>query len=665
MAITNLPTMDPGGEMTHNIPPRRATSPYSGNWSTGSYVTGIDREMMGWLTAQGWQVVSVSYDSSTTPPTPSYSMGKQGMNNWFILQELMFSLIVAYNDGRTMNYLRYRDILTIWNHAFAQSQQQYQQMNTKSNADVVVYMSAFANDMAEISTQIGLARSESLAESDRVAAQLATYVVKLDEIEANYQSHAAIVSTLLSAQNDSLTAYLAAYEAHLDALDAEYLVHTVALDDLLANMTDDVETHVTSQLATVDQLLTDYTTHAAAIGTLTASTQATLTAHASQVESLLSTILSDYGSLASSINGTESDLQTAFQAHSSSYGEILDQLTTDFTTHASTARAFLTDLGVTELARINEASDARLSVVEQNLMNRGFYASAILGAEQERVERERSQTITELNDRLAREKLTNEHQLFEQQDKMRTRRMDGKDRLYGIQQDVLRYEAQSAYQLFGQLQGVRDRTLSARQTVYGLKEQFNAFQIEVASNLETRLEAVRTRTMEAVDRIQALRDALDRVKLQNASQVFAELTAIRGRKIESTVQTHGTQQDVSRNETSQRDKLLAQLNDAVSAALDGRQKYSAMSLQKGQFLCDMRVKLNVQLMEISVNNMQMRQGTSQRELELMKYQVDSRNNFLVGMFRVVQDRTDEYPDLTEISKLSFSLGDAGTGWTSP
>ena len=90
-----------------------------------------------------------------------------------------------------------------------------------------------------------------------------------------------------------------------------------------------------------------------------------------------------------------------------------------------------------------------------------------------------------------------------------------------------------------------------------------------------------------------------------------------------------------------------------------------MSLQKGQYLSDLRVKLNVQMMEVAARTLQMRQGTSQGELELMKYQVDSRNNFLVGMFRVIQDRTDNGPELTEISKLAFALGDAGSGWVAP
>ncbi len=665
MATPDLPTMNPGGEMTHNIPPRREVSPFADFWFTQSTVTGIDREMMGWMVAQGWQVTNVSYDSTTTPPTPSYSMSRQGMNNWFILQDLMNSLTSAFNDGRTMNYLRYRDIVTIWNHAFAESQQQFQQMTAKSNADVVVYFSQFNNDLAAISAEIGLARSEALAEADRVATQLDAYLAKLSDIEANYQAHAAKIATLITQQNDALATYLSDYSAKLGTLDSEYQTHLGQLDAVISGMSANVSSHVAAQLAAADQLLSDYNTHANAVGVLETDTQSLLTAHSSQVESTLGTILSDYGALASSINGLIADMNTAFDDHATTYDDLLTQLSTDFTAHSGTATAFLTGLGVTELARINEAFDARLSVVAQALVDRGFYSAAILNDQQDRVERERNQAIVELNDRLAREKLANEHQLFEQQDRMRSRTMDGKGRLYGIQQDLLRYEAQSAHQLFGDLQSVRDRTLQARQIVYGLKEGFNSYQIEVANNLQSQLQSVRNRTMDNRDRLQAIRDALSRVNLENTSHVYTELAAIRRQGIESTVQTHAAKQDIYGNQESQRDKLLAQLNDAVNSVLDGRQKYSAMSLQKGQYLSDLRVKLNVQLMEMAVRKLQMLQGTSQYELDLMKYQLDNRNNFLIGMFRVIQDRSDEYPDLTEISKLAFSLGDAGSGWVAP
>lgn len=665
MTTPNLPQFNPGGQMTHNIVPAFYSSPFVFDWFTQSFVSGIDHEMMGWLTAQGWQVSSVTHDTTTSPPTPRYSLAKQSMNNWTILQGLMNTMTSAFNEGREMNYLRYKDIVTVWNRAFAQSQQHYESMNAKSDADVVVYMAPFTNDLADISTQIGLARSESLAESERVATQLDAYLTKLSDIESNYAGHAKTMRALLTQQSDALEAYLDAYSAKLDALDGEYSTHTGTLDDRLAGMTSDLGTHIAGQLALTSALLSDYTAHADTINGLKTSAQAVLTAYSTQVDTLLTSILTDYNSLSSSIAGLISRIENAFNSHQVSYETILSSLTADFTTHASTARAFLTDLGVTELARINEAFDARLADVAQNLVNRGFYSSPLLNDEQERVERERNQAIVELNDRLAREKLANQHQIFEQQDKMRARSMEGRDRLHGIQQDVLRYQAESAHRLFGQLQSVRERTLAARTAAYGLKDQFTRLQVEIAANLETRLEAVRTRTMESRDRVQTLRDALDRAKLQSESQVFTELSTIRRQQIEQTVQAHATEQEVTRNETVQRDKLLAQLNEAVAGVLDGRAKYSAMSLQKGEYLCNMRVKLNVQLMEIATRRLQAQQSTSQAELELMKYQVDSRNNFLVGMFRVIQDRSDEYPDLAEISKLAFSLGDAGSGWVAP
>src|SRR5690349_12309731 len=101
MTTTNLPQMDPGGEMTHNISPQVYQSPFTDFWFTQSYVENIDHEMMGWLTAQGWQVVNVAYDTTTSPATPYYAMAKRSMNNWIILQQLMNSLTSAFNEGRT------------------------------------------------------------------------------------------------------------------------------------------------------------------------------------------------------------------------------------------------------------------------------------------------------------------------------------------------------------------------------------------------------------------------------------------------------------------------------------------------------------------------------------------------------------------------------------
>jgi hypothetical protein len=86
----------------------------------------------------------------------------------------------------------------------------------------------------------------------------------------------------------------------------------------------------------------------------------------------------------------------------------------DYASHKTTAEAFLTDLGTTELARINELFAATLATQLQSLIDRGLYSSAVAADIIERNTRDRDEQIQQLNDRLNREKLGNEHQLWAQ-----------------------------------------------------------------------------------------------------------------------------------------------------------------------------------------------------------------------------------------------------------
>ena len=91
------------------------------------------------------------------------------------------------------------------------------------------------------------------------------------------------------------------------------------------------------------------------------------------------------------------------------------QLALEYSNHSDTAKAFLVDLGTTETARINEQFDATLSVQVQGLADRGFYASPIETDITARNTRDRNEELAAHNDRLMREKLANEHQLYGQQ----------------------------------------------------------------------------------------------------------------------------------------------------------------------------------------------------------------------------------------------------------
>jgi hypothetical protein len=237
----------------------QATSPYSLSWWTDQVITDIPYESVGWLVAQGWQITSIRYDTTTTPPTPYYTMQRQSLQNWLILQSLLESYTIAYNEARELNSIRYNDILVSWHNMLHGSHEQFDQQVTEQNAHVTLYLGNLEVYMDEVSRLIQEAQD------------------KIDLLEAEYQSH------------------------------------------------------------------------------------------------------------------------------------------------AEKSPAYLTDLGATELARINEQFAATLATQLQQLTDRGMYSSAIVTDITARNERDRDEQIQALNDRLNREKLANDHQLYEQLVQLRVR----------------------------------------------------------------------------------------------------------------------------------------------------------------------------------------------------------------------------------------------------
>jgi hypothetical protein len=192
-----------------------------------------------------------------------------------------------------------------------------------------------------------------------------------------------------------------------------------------------------------------------------------------------------------------------------------------YDTHEAVAEAFLTGLGTTELARINEQFDNLLARTSQDLVNRGLYSSAVYTQMQVRVERERNEAIAKLNDQLNREKLDNEHKLYEQE-----------------------------------------------------------------------------------------------------------------------MQVKGM-------------------------VLDGKLKNAAMQHQQGQFLVDVRTKCALTVMQSRIQRAQGRMEVRDKENTLMAYQLDTRNDLIVGLFGFMERREDVGPKIEDMTRLIVGLGDSGGGWLSP
>jgi hypothetical protein len=135
----------------------------------------------------------------------------------------------------------------------------------------------------------------------------------------------------------------------------------------------------------------------------------------------------------------------------------LDTLEPDYTAHAAAATAFLTDLGTTELARINEKYDNLQTAQNQSLANRGFYSSALTTQVTAQVERERNEAIGELNDRLNREKFENQHRLYEQQFKMRLENIRVRQSTGAFHSELIRYQLDQRSNLALALFGLVER----------------------------------------------------------------------------------------------------------------------------------------------------------------------------------------------------------------
>lgn len=258
------------------------------------------------------------------------------------------------------------------------------------------------------------------------------------------------------------------------------------------------------------------------------------------------------------------DFTDAVANFNATYADLPRILRNDYDSHALLARGFLTDLGTTELARINEKFDNALATQKQALTDRGFYSSAIITDITTRITRERNEAIGELNDRLNREKLANQHQLYEQQYKMR---------LGGLEAAMKSIDAAS--------------------------------------------------------------------------------------KVVSTTLQHGQWSAEIRH------KIASLSVQARLDVLQFRQKYYEMLLQSISWESDRRSQIYDRLVQVRLKQFEILGRTLDKDFELLKYQLDERNNIAASLFGFVERRTDAYPDQNAMAQLAANLGETGAStWQS-
>ena len=643
----------------------RVTNPFLDLWFTSQTVTDVPESIMGWLVAQGYEVVGIRQDATTVPPTNYFSLRRNGMQPLQVLLSLCNNYTIAANEARTANQVRYNQILANWTQMIDSSHVQFDAQTSQQNAQAGVYLADLDQYMNEIDDMIRDNQAQIVIDAEEAKAAIDQFDDRLSDLETNAQNSANVISGLFDQQDTDLQTFINDYTAKLAELDANFAAHLASVLADVSSLGGILNSHVASYNEQFLILANNYSAHASAIDNLLDTVANNVTTYVADVNAILNSLESDYFSVENDLSAFKTQAGSLANQFAVDYQDVLDLLVSDYNVHASATLGYLNGLGATELARINEQFAANLAAQLQQLVSRGLYSSIVASDITARNHRDRDEQIQLLNDRLNREKLDNEHRIYEQRSTMRSRTLDGTSQLHSVRQEVLRYQASLVTTTFSLLQEARNRILAGKQAIFAAKDANARLGIDVESQLYARLQDVRQRTADSLDRIYQLRDLFAKWDNTETNRYYEQLQQIEAQHIAAINQQHGSKQDITRGQMSQRDTLLQQLQAALNGLIGGKERYAALLMQNANILADHRQKAIVQKMNVAVQRLDGWKLIADQNRALMAYQLDERNKLLVGLYSFVERRDDISPEWAEMSKMVSALGDSSGGWLTP
>jgi len=643
----------------------RVINPLAGVWWASQTVSDVPENIMGWLVAQGFEVTGIRQDNTTVPPTNYFSVTKEGLTPQSVLTDLCNSYTIAANDARTANQVRYNEILVNMAQMIDSSHTQFDAQVDEQNYQSGVFLTDLDQYMTNIETLISENRSQVITDADTAKVALSEMLTRLGDLETNATDNASEVNAVLVTQDANVTDFVNSSTNKLNELDqnfAAYLAEVLAQVSALGTVLD---THVADYNQQFNILASNYDSHATDIASQLAAIQPNVQTYVDAVDEILTLLESDYTQVSTDLNAIKTSVGDLVEQYAGDYDAVLSRLESDYALHSGTAQAFLIDLGQTELARINEQFNASLSAQMQMLVSKGLSMSTVPVDVTARNTRDRDENIQALNDRLNREKLDNEHKLYEQQVGMRARMLDGTDRMHAVQQEVLRYQASLISSTFSLLNDARNRILAGKQAIFAAKDANYKFGMEVSSTLYAKLQEVRQRTIDSADRIYQLRDVFAKWKEGETVKRYEQLQQIEAQFLESIQRQFAGKQDATKTKINQKDALLAQLQSALNALMAGKERYAVLLMQNANTLAEHKHRAIVEMMNASIQRLDGWKEVADQERKLMVYQLDERNKMLMAVYAFVERREDIAPEWKDMARMIAGLGDSGGGWLQP
>ena len=660
--LPSVPKQDPG-QGPINLPD--IANPYGGVWWTTRSISDVPENIMGWLVAQGYEVTGIRQDNTTRPPTNYFSVKKEQLTPALVLLSLCNSYTTAANDARGANQFRYNQVLNSMTAMVDSSHLQFDAQAEMQNAQAGVYLADLDEYMTVIETMISDNQAQVVVDSQEAKNALEETLLRLGDLETNATNNANEIGVLFAEQEANVSQYVNEYDAKLAELDQNFSAYLGDVLSKISSLEGILDAHIPEYSEKFAELLENYNEHSTDIQEQVAKIDVVVDDYTKKVDSILKLLEDDYQGVEGDLSSISASMSGALGGYAANYDAVLALLQEDYDTHAQTARGFLTNLGATELARINEDSAASLSSQMQMLISRGLYSSTIPIDVTARSNRDRDENIQLFNDRLNREKLENQHRLYEQQVAIKARRLDGLDRVQSVQQEVLRYQATIVSNTYSVLSEIRSRTLAGEQAIFAAKEANKKFGMEVSSNLYGKLQEINQRTIDSIDRIYQLQDVFAKWETEEVSRRYERLQQIVPQFLEATQRKYAANQDITRVEMSEKHTLLTQLQAALTALMSGKERYAVLLMQNSNTLAEHKHRAIVEMMNVSVQRLEGWKLIADQNRSLMAYQLDERNKLLMGLYSFVERRNDIAPEWADMSKMIAGLADNGGGWLTP
>lgn len=180
-----IPDLDPVNGEFRDVSPLWKDTPYSPSWWVNSTISRIPEQSVGWLAAQGWQITGTYEENNIT----YYTMTRQSMQSWFILQKLLVEFIDAYNEGRKHNSFRYNDLLLNWNRSLVHSRGTLDTIADVHDAHVTIYFDQIDSLTSEVETALDAALEDVTDAATAAESEIAKYLVKVGLFETDYTPH--------------------------------------------------------------------------------------------------------------------------------------------------------------------------------------------------------------------------------------------------------------------------------------------------------------------------------------------------------------------------------------------------------------------------------------------------------------------------------------------